>query len=369
MSTPEQLEEPLPVTVLTGFLGSGKTTLLRELIASPQSGQLAVIVNELGEIAVDHHLVREVDESTLLLDGGCLCCTVRDDLVAGLRDLAMKRGSGEVPAFTRVVIETTGLADPAPIVHTLIRDPMVGFFFRLDGLVATLDAVNAATTLLGHHEAEKQAAMADRLLITKPDLVEEAALSSLEHSVRRLNPAAPLHRVEQGKIDPGLLFNAGLYNAESKTMQVRRWLAAEAYETRDHDHEHDHRHDHEHGHGHAHGHDHAPHHPDLRHDSDIAAFCITRETPLPWDRLAAWIETMILTHGANLLRVKGIINAEGESLPIALHGVQHLFHPPILLEAWPDLDRRSRLVVIARGLDRESLERSLDSFVGSDLKS
>ncbi len=350
MSMPEQLEEPLPVTVLTGFLGSGKTTLLRELIAAPQSGQLAVIVNELGEIALDHHLVREIDESTLVLDGGCLCCSVRDDLVAGLRELATKRGTGEVPAFSRVVIETTGLADPAPIVHTLIRDPMAGFFYRLDGLVATLDAVNATAVLQDHHEAEKQAAMADRLLITKPDLAAEEAISGLEQRLHRLNPAAPIHRVEMGAIDPSRLFNAGLYNAETKTMQVRRWLAAEAYES--------------HTQGQGHDHDHPHHHPDLRHDSDIAAFCITRDKPLPWDRLAAWIETMILTHGAKLLRVKGIINAEGESLPIALHGVQHLFHPPVLLEAWPDLDRRSRLVVIARGLDRRSLERSLDSFIG-----
>ncbi|MBC6405872.1 MAG: GTP-binding protein [Rhodospirillales bacterium] len=356
-------EEPLPVTVLTGFLGSGKTTLLSRLVADPRAGELAIIVNELGEIGLDHQLIRQVDESTLLLDGGCLCCTVRDDLVTGLRDLAAKRAEGTVSAFKRVVIETTGLADPAPIVHTLIRDPMVSFFFRLDGLIATLDAINAARLLENHQEALKQAAMADRLLVTKTDLVQAQALKVLERQARILNPAAPLHRVQRGRIDPALLFNAGLYNAETKTMEVRRWLAAEAYRDVGSDPAyHHHRHHHEHDHHHRD--DHAPHHPDLRHDSGIEAFCLTREQPVVWDRLADWIETMILTHGEKLLRVKGIVNAEGESQPIALHGVQHLFHPPAMLEAWPDLDRRTRLVVIARDLNPEELDRSLSSFLG-----
>ncbi len=346
-------EEPFPVSVLTGFLGSGKTTLLSHLLSQPASGRLAVIVNELGEIALDHHLIRQVDESTLVLDGGCLCCSVRDDLVASLRELVGKRDEGKVPAFDRVVIETTGLADPAPIVHTLMRDPMLGYFYRLDGLIATLDAVNAATLLRQQPEAEKQAAMVDRLLITKGDLVEAPALDGLEGQLRRLNPAAPIHRISHGQIDPQQLFNAGLYNGETKTMQVRRWLAAETYAAADAPGGDDHRHrDHDHS------------HPDLRHDSAIKAFCLTREQPLDWDRLAAWIETMILTYGERLLRIKGIVNAKGERCPIALHGVQHLFHPPVMLDAWPDLDRRTRLVVIARDLDAEVLDRSLASFLG-----
>ncbi|GAB5467697.1 MAG: GTP-binding protein [Rhodospirillales bacterium] len=360
------LEEPLPVTVLTGFLGSGKTTLLRQLIAAPGGERLAIIVNEFGEIALDHHLLRSIDESTMVLDGGCLCCSVRDDLVNGLCDLASKRSRGEVPPFTRVVIETTGLADPAPILHTLIRDRLVAFFYRLDGVVATLDAVNAAALLRNELEAAKQAAMADRLLITKPDLATTDVLETLEREVKRLNPAAPLHRVLQGAIDPALLFNAGLYDAESKSLQARRWLAAEAYEAEAADRSHDHGHDHHHSHDHDHAghHDHHRHAVETRHDSGIEAFCITRDEPLDWDRLSTWIETMILTHGDKLLRVKGLVNARGESAPIALHGVQHLFHPPILLEAWPDLDRRTRLVFIARDMDRATLERSLDAFVG-----
>ncbi|MEO1190531.1 MAG: GTP-binding protein [Pseudomonadota bacterium] len=354
MSTPEPLEEPLPVTVLTGFLGSGKTTLLKALIAAPGAEQMAVIVNELGEIPLDHHLVKTVDESTLILDGGCLCCTVRDDLVAGLRDLAFKREQGAVPPFTRVVIETTGLADPAPILHTLIRDPMVSFFYRLDGVVATLDAVNAPGLLQREAEAEKQAALADRLLITKPDLVTAEALAALTAQVRALNPAAPIYEVEQGQLDPKKLFNAGLYNAETKSLQARRWLAAEAYPSAADGHHH-----------HDHGHEHHHHHPDLRHDSGIKAFCITRDQPVAWDKLSTWLETMILTNGDKLLRIKGLVNAVGEEAPIAIHGVQHLFHPPVLLEAWPDLDRRTRLVVIARDLEPAQLERSLDAFMGT----
>lgn len=362
---PDTPEEPFPVSVLTGFLGSGKTTILGHLLTQPASGRLAVIVNELGEIALDHHLVRQVDESTLVLDGGCLCCTVRDDLVASLRDMAGKRANGSLPAFDRVVIETTGLADPAPIVHTLMRDPMLSFFYRLDGLITTVDAVNAPALLQHQIEAEKQVAMADRLVVTKSDLSDEKQLQSLQATLRHLNPAAPIHRVLNGQIDPALLFNAGLYNSETKTLEVRRWLAAEAYEEtgdKGHQHhDHDHHHDHEHHHDHDHHHDDG--HPDLRHDSSIKAFCLTRDTPVVWDRLSAWIETMILTHGERLLRIKGIVNAEGETAPIALHGVQHLFHPPVMLEAWPDLDHRTRLVVIARNLDRQTLERSLASFL------
>ncbi len=352
-------DEPFPVSVLTGFLGSGKTTILAHLLTQPASGSLAVIVNELGEIALDHHLVRQIDESTLVLDGGCLCCTVRDDLVSGLRDLAGKRDQGAIPAFDRVVIETTGLADPAPIVHTLMRDPMLSFFYRLDGLIAAVDAVNAPSLLTKQIEAEKQVAMADRLVVTKSDLIEPAAQRDLGVQLRRLNPAAPIEAAVMGQIEPARLFNAGLYNSDTKSMQVRQWLAAEAYEAekaRPVEHTH-HHHDHDHDH-----HDHGPH-PDLRHDSAIGAYCLTRDEPVVWDRLAAWIETMILTYGDRLLRIKGIVNAEGESSPIALHGVQHLFHPPVMLEAWPDLDRRTRLVIIARNLDRQTLERSLASFL------
>lgn len=362
--SPSAPEEPYPVSVLTGFLGSGKTTLLSHLLTQPASGRLAIIVNELGEIALDHHLVRQVDESTFVLDGGCLCCTVRDDLVTSLREMAGKREDGSLPAFDRVVIETTGLADPAPIVHTLMRDPMLGFFYRLDGLITTVDAVNAPGLLAQQLEAEKQVAMADRLIVTKGDLASAADLDALEARLRRLNPAAPITRAINGQVDAASLFNAGLYNAETKNVQVRRWLAAEAYEAAQaqdpaggHDHAHDHGHDHEHGHEHDHG------HPDLRHDSAIKAYCFTREAPVAWDRLAAWIETMILSYGDRLLRIKGIVNAQGEAAPIALHGVQHLFHPPVMLDAWPDLDHRTRLVVIARKLDRETLERSLASFL------
>jgi len=347
--------EPTPVTVLTGFLGSGKTTLLARLLTEPAAGRIAVIVNELGEIALDHHLLRQVDERTLLLDSGCICCALRDDLVGALRDLVAQRERGAIPDFDRVVIETTGLADPAPIVHSLMRDPLIGLSYRLDGLVTLVDAVTGAATLDAHEEAVKQAAMADRLLLTKTDIAEAPAAEALRARLRTLNPAAPILSVTAGAVEPAKLFNAGLYNAETKSLEVRRWLAAEAY-AEPASHHHHHSHDH---HDHAH-HDHGS--EVGRHDANIHAYCLTREAPFVWDRLAAWIETLTLTHGANILRLKGIVNLAGEPAPVALHGVQHLFHPPVMLEAWPDNDRRSKLVLIVKGLGREELERGLDSF-------
>ncbi len=355
MSQAQELPEPLPVSVLTGFLGSGKTTVLRHLLTQPGGERIAIVINEFGEIGLDHHLLRKIDETTVLLQSGCLCCTVRDDLVSTLRELFFKRRAGEIPAFDRVVVETTGLADPAPIIHTLMRDPLLGMAYRLDGVIATVDAVNGMSTLDAQAESVKQAAMADRLLLTKLDLAPAEQVAALTERLRRLNPAAPILEVRDGAVAPAALFNAGLYDPESKTLEVRRWLKAEAYaEAPPHDHHgHDH-HDH-------HEHDHAPLDRN-RHDARIRAFCVTYEQPLDWERFADWIEMVILAHGQNLLRLKGILNVAGEAAPVVVHGVQHLFHPPVLMEAWPDADRRSRLVFIVRDAERVFFERTLASF-------
>jgi G3E family GTPase len=351
MSHDEALPEPLPVSVLTGFLGSGKTTVLRHLLTRPGGERTAIVINEFGEIGLDHHLLRKIDETTVLLQSGCLCCTVRDDLVSTLRELFFKRRAGEIPAFDRVVIETTGLADPAPIIHTLMRDPLLGMAYRLDGVLATVDAVNGWATLDAQEEAVKQAAMADRLLLTKVDLAPPEQVAALARRLRALNPAAPILELRDGAVEPAALFNAGLYDPESKTLEVRRWLKAEAYAERQH-------HDHDHGH---HDHEHAPLDRN-RHDARIRAFCLTYEQPLDWERFADWIEMVILAHGQNLLRLKGILNVAGEAAPVVVHGVQHLFHPPVLMEAWPDADRRSRLVFIVRDAERIFFERTLASF-------
>jgi len=359
-SAPAQVER-LPVSVLTGFLGSGKTTLLRELLQDPDFSETAVVINEFGEIGLDHLLVESAREDMVLLSSGCLCCTISGDLVATLRRLHQRRAAKELPLFRRVVVETTGLADPAPILHTLMQDPMLAEVYRLDGVIATVDAVNGMDQLDRQMESVKQAAVADRLVLTKCDLAPETKV--LEERLRSLNPGAPILKAVAGHLDPHALFDAGLYNPATKSLDVRRWLKEEAYTTAADDH-----HDHSGQDGHQ---GHAGHHGDLdrnRHDEHIRAFCLTRSSPVDWDLFADWVEMMISLHGANLLRIKGVLNVAGADGPIAIHGVQHLFHPPVELKAWPDADRRSRLVFITRDIDGDTMTRSLEAFLGEDPK-
>lgn len=369
----EKRPDKLPVSVITGFLGSGKTTLLRHLLTQDWMKDTAVVINEFGEIGLDHELVEAAKEDTILLSSGCLCCTIRGDLIDTLRRLFKQRERGEVPRFRRLVIETTGLADPAPILHTLIGDPLLSAFYRLDGVVTTVDAINAMEQFDKQIESVKQAAVADRLLVTKSDLATPQALAALEARLQAINPAAPIHRIIQGNIGAEQLFNAGLYNPESKSLDVQNWLRQEAYQATatdgGHDHDHDHHDHHNHDHGHD-GHDHAAHdhHHDVnRHDDHIRAFCLTHAAPLDWEKFVSWIEMLIATQGADLLRIKGILNVAGEEKPVAIHGIQHLFHPPVVLPDWPSADHRSRLVFITRDLDAASLGKSLADFQNSPI--
>jgi G3E family GTPase len=334
----------IPVTVLTGFLGSGKTTLLNHVLKQPEMNATAVIVNEFGEIGLDHLLVESATEDVVLLNSGCLCCTVRGDIANTLTDLFVGRVKGKVPYFTRAVIETTGLADPAPVLHALMSDPIVVERYMVDGVVTTVDAVNGIGTLDRHAEAVKQAAVADRLIITKTDLADAARISSLEARLTGLNPAAPRLRSAQGALDPAALFGLGVFDPEKKSVEVQRWLQDEALAD-DHDH-----------HGHA-------HHDVNRHDDRIRAFCITRERPISWDALSAWLDALASMRGDDLLRLKAIVAiAERPDQPVVLHGVQHLFHPPVLLPQWPSADHRTRIVFITRDLPRETIEESLAAF-------
>lgn len=358
MTAPEQ-SSLIPVTLLTGFLGSGKTTVLNHVLKQPGMAATAVIVNEFGEIGLDHLLVERSSEDVVLLNSGCLCCTVRGDIVDTLTNLFVDRVKGKVPYFTRIAIETTGLADPAPILHTLMTDPIVAARYMLDGVVTTVDAVNGLRQIDEHAEAVKQAALADRLLLTKTDLAAAEAIHALKERLADLNPGAARHTVANGEIAPDALFGAALFDPSRKSVDINRWINERAYQARGHDH--GGHHDGEHGHGeHEHGgHRHGEHgHGEHGHDSDIRACCLTSDEPLSWDAVSSWLSRLRKGAGNDLLRVKGILNLIGESAPVAIHGVHHVFHPPVQLDAWPDADRRSRIVFITRGIDHADLEAS-----------
>jgi G3E family GTPase len=304
----------IPVTLLTGFLGSGKTTLLARLLTHPAMGETAVIVNELGEVAIDHHLLRRVDERTVVLDSGCVCCSLRGDLADELLDLLGRRTRGEIPQFRRVVVETTGLADPAPILYTLVSEPVVKSHFELERVITTVDAMHG----LREPESFKQAAAADRLVITKTDLAEPGAL---ERELGALNPTADILEASFGALDPEQLFGSGERDPRDFALE------AEAHS----------------------------------HRSGVHAHCLVFEEQLDWTAFGVWLTMLLASRGEDVLRVKGLLDVGGSG-PLVLNGVQHVVHPPVHLDEWPDDDHRSRIVFIGRGLAKHTLEESLASF-------
>jgi len=329
-----------PVNILTGFLGSGKTTLLQRLLTSPQLAEVAVLVNELGEIGLDHHLLQNVAESTLLLENGCVCCAIRGDLQQALRDLLSKRMRGDIAHFRRVVIETSGLADPVPIAYTLLREPVIRHHYRLSTILTTVDALNGRGQLETFAEASKQAAVADRLILTKTDLADADSVHALAAHLRRLNPSALLLESAQVDVDSDRLLIDDIYDADSRPREIARWLAADdpgsgdqAVQALAHNHTH-----------------------------DIQSFGLTFEQPLDWSAFGIWSTMLLHRHGGDVLRIKALLNVAGVSTPVLINGVQHLVHPPSHLDAWPGADRRSRLVFVVRGLSRPQIERSLAAF-------
>lgn len=330
----------IPVSVITGFLGSGKTTLLARLLRDPAMSRTAVIINEFGAVGLDHELIETSDESFVQLSNGCLCCNVRSDLVLTLGDLAARRAAGSVPQFERVVVETTGLADPAPILHALMTDRDLCEVYALDGVITTVDAITGLATLDCHAEALRQAAVADRLILTKTD-VPEAQTATLRARLAKINPGVPVLEVVSGAVAPSALFDCGFYDPAGKHPDVRSWLAHEG--------------------GGAHGH--APHH----HQDDITSFCIVREEPLHAVTLALLLSALAENCGADLLRMKGIVNVTEEpDRPAVIHGVQHVYHAPMWLPRWPSIDRRTRMVFIGRNL-RESWVRDLVDLIDAEV--
>jgi len=336
----------IPASVLTGFLGSGKTTVLNRLVRHPGMARALVIINEFGEIGLDHELVENATDDMVLLQSGCVCCTIRSDLVDALEAMLHKAKQGEIPRFDRVVIETTGLADPAPILQGFISDPWMAQHFVLDGVIATVDAAAGGVTLDRHMEAVKQAAVADRILLTKTDIAEPSQSAALERRLRELNPAAPIIRTTpQSDIEPGVLFGAGLFDPLAKSADVRRWLDEEKYLGRPPRHG---------GHGHE-GHGHGHRHDVNRHDEHIRAVCLIFDDPIPGEVLDRWLGALFKFRGPDLLRFKAIVNVKELEGPLVLHGVQHVIHPPMALKKWPSEDRRTRMVFITYDIDENAL--------------
>jgi G3E family GTPase len=337
--------------LLTGFLGSGKTTLLNAWLRTTELANAAVIVNEFGEVGIDHALIASSNDNTIELSTGCLCCTVGGDLVDTLRNLTVKRSKGEVRAFDRLVIETTGLADPAPVIQALMTFP-VARRYRLRQVVTTVDAVHGLSTLDRHPEALKQAAVADEIVMTKTELAGDS-VGALAKRLHALNPGAHLHSSSLADMPmPNRLITADIYDLASKNADVADWLNAAAYA----------------GDRHADGDEpgHRQHQHDVnRHDAEITSFCLEYSRPLVWEHVANWLDALVIAHGDDLLRVKGILDIAGRDKPIVVHAVQRLFHPPVMLPGWQSDEHRSQLVFITRGLSRAYVCDVLESIRGS----
>jgi len=352
----------IPVSILTGFLGAGKSTLLNRLLKDPAMKDAAVIINEFGEVGIDHLLVETSNDAVVELADGCLCCTVRGELVDTLAELIDGMQTGKVKPLSRVVIETTGLADPAPVMQSVMGHPSIAQHFDLDGVVTVVDAVNGLSTIDTFPEAYKQVAVADRLILTKKTLADEAAVSAITQRLRSLNPRAPITDGDADDAGSAAMLINGLYDASTKIADVDRWLKDEMAAAGDH-HHHDHHHDH---HSHSHGHGHHHHHDVNRHGASIRSYSILHDEPIDPMAINMFIDLLRSTHGEKLLRMKAIVAlTDRPDKPLVLHGVQSIFHPPVRLPAWPEgSDRKTRLVLITRDLSESYVRDLFGAFTG-----
>lgn len=356
----------IPVSIVTGFLGAGKSTLLNRLLKDPAMKEAAVIVNEFGDVGIDHLLVESSGDSVIELSDGCLCCTMRGDLIDTLGELMDRIQTGKLRPLKRIVVETTGLADPAPVMQSVMGHPVLMQNFELDGVVTVVDAVNGLATLDAHPESVRQAAVADRLVLTKRSLADTETAERLVSRLRSLNPRAAITDAEGDAAGAASLLVNGLYDPETKHPDVRRWLQEEAED--DHDDHHHHHHEHGpdcgcHDHGHHHHHDHGAH----RHAEDIRSLSIVHDEPIDPMALEMFVDLLRSAHGEKLLRMKAVVQtADRPDKPLVLHGVQSIFHPPVRLAGWPDpADRRSRLVLITKGLPEAFVRDLFAAFTGA----
>ncbi|WP_421871103.1 CobW family GTP-binding protein [Pararhizobium sp.] len=366
------MSNAVPVSILTGFLGAGKTSLLNRLLKDPDLTDTAVIINEFGDVSLDHLLVEASSDGIIELSDGCLCCTVRGELVDTLADLMDRMQTGKIKPLKRVVIETTGLADPAPVLQSVMGNPVIAQSYRLDGVVTVVDAANGLSTLDHHEEAVKQVAMADRLVISKISLATPDVVIALKVRLRALNPRAPMIDGDLPEAGKAELFHCGLYDPATKIADVGRWLQDDAVADH-HEHDHDHDHDHDHAYDHEHcghdncGHDHHHHHHDEnRHGADIRSFSLVHDRPIEPMALEMFVDLLRSAHGEKLLRMKAIVSmTDNPDRPLILHGVQTVFHAPQRMAAWPDpFDRRTRMVLITKDLPEAFVRDLFDAFTG-----
>jgi G3E family GTPase len=330
----DPLAGKIPVTIITGFLGSGKTTLISELVRHPEMNRVALVINEVGEIGIDHDLIESSTENISLLSNGCICCSVRTDMQETLRDLFAKRSVGEVFDFDRVIIETTGLADPAPVLQTLVSDTLLEAQFRFDGLVTLVDVVNFPIMVQTQKEIVKQIAIADKLFLTKSDLINSASLATIQNQIRELNNLAPMIVITQGKVSPLELMNLGLSSTKSSS-KILSFLGEQTESGKY-----------------------------LgqfvqAHDSGIQTLSLRFTDPFTWEAFSSALDLLSNLRGPDLLRMKGIINVSGQ--PVVVQGVQHIFHPPVHLKDWPSDDHNSRMVFITRHIEEKLIRNLFDA--------